>query len=281
MKIRIPFNKPARSEFMARILKGALHAHSTYSDGDFSLSELREVFRGEGCQFACMTDHAEFLDEKNLEAYQDECQALSSDDFLFVPGLEYECEKRMHILGYGATRLASSQDPEAVIRHIDDQRAVSVIAHPKDDFFPWIEAFQTLPQGIEVWNSKYDGRYAPRPPTFALQQRLRQRKPTLRAFYGQDLHWRRQYRGLFVEIEAELLPARIIAALADGSFVGRKGDLVLPSSGVLPEETLSQFAQAQQKSRRLRSFLKDGKRMLDRMGIGIPASLKAQLRRIF
>ena len=37
------------------------------------------------------------------------------------------------------------------------------MAHPKGTMFPVIEAFEQLPQGIEVWNSKYDGRYAPRP----------------------------------------------------------------------------------------------------------------------
>jgi hypothetical protein len=34
-----------------------------------------------------------------------------------------------------------------------------------------------LHRGIETWNSKYDGRYAPRSGTFALLQRLRQRAP--------------------------------------------------------------------------------------------------------
>lgn len=267
---------------MTKTLKGALHVHSTYSDGDFSLSELRELFRKEGCDFVCMTDHAEHFEAEKLQAYQEECRALSTDSFMFVSGLEYECEKRMHILGYGATKLAHSQDPQAVIRHIEQQGAISVIAHPKDEFFPWIEEFETLPRGIEVWNSKYDGRYAPRPQTFALQQRLRQRKPELCAFYGQDLHWRKQYRGLFVELHCETArPAAILAALSAGAFVGHKGEWQLPASGVLSPETLAQFSEAHEKSHRMRTFLKDGKKMLDGMGVKVPASLKAQLRRIF
>ena len=266
---------------MTKALKGALHVHSTYSDGEFSLAELRDIFRNEGCDFVCMTDHAEHFDAAKLKKYQQECETLSTDSFFFISGLEYECERRMHILGYGATQLAPNQNPQTVIRHIDQQGAISVIAHPKDEFFPWIEEFTTLPQGIEVWNSKYDGRYAPRPQTFELQQRLRQRKPGLNAFYGQDLHWKRQYRGLFVELHCELAQPRILEALASGAYAGRKGELELPSSGSLPTETLAQFSEVQKKSHRVRTFLKDGKKILDKAGVKVPASLKAQLRRIF
>lgn len=267
---------------MTDTLKGALHVHSTYSDGDFSLAELREVFRADGCRFVCMTDHAEAFDASKLKAYQEECRALSSDEFLFVAGLEYECERRMHILGYGAQRLANSKSPQTVIRDIEDQGAIPVIAHPKDEFFPWIEEFEVLPQGIEAWNSKYDGRYAPRPQTFALLERLRARKPDLHAFYGLDLHWRKQYRGLFVELSGGMPKAEdILSALAAGAYVARKAGLQLPSSGVMPADLLAEFSEVQKKSHRMRGVIKDGKKVLDRLGIQVPASLKAQLRRIF
>src|ERR1700757_1384245 len=103
------------------MLKGALHVHSTYSDGEFTLTELREIYLAEGCSFVCMTDHAEHLDCSTLLAYVEECQARSDDKLRFVAGLEYGCERRMHILGYGATQLASTNDPEEVIHHIDAQ----------------------------------------------------------------------------------------------------------------------------------------------------------------
>jgi hypothetical protein len=268
------------------MLKGAMHVHSTYSDGEFTLAELRRVFMNEGCAFVCMTDHAEYFDPDKLRQYHDECQALSDDQFLFVAGLEYSCEQRMHILGYGATQRVDSQDPEAVIRHIDQLGAISVIAHPKTDFFEWIEKFETLPRGIETWNTKYDGRYAPRPETFALLQRLRARKPEMRAFYGQDLHWKKQFRGIFVQLDSASTSAPtktqgILTALTNGAYSGVKGELAMPSSGVLDEKLLSQFADAHAVSYRMREFMKQGKQLLDRAGIRVPESVKAQLRRIF
>ncbi len=264
------------------MFKGALHAHSTYSDGEFTLPELREIFVSEGCSFLCMTDHAEYFDDQSIARYIAECESLSDETFCLVAGLEYRCEREMHVLGYCATQLTQSTDPEQVIRHIASQQALSVIAHPKNDFFPWIESFATLPAGIETWNTKYDGRYAPRPGTFALLQRLKQRAPEMHAFYGQDLHWKKQYRGLRVVLDCESLQAAaILHALSAGAFTGQKDDLQLPSTGVLPESLLAEFGRTQTRSNRMWRFLKNGKRTLDRLGLRVPAALKAQLRRIF
>ncbi len=264
------------------MLKGALHVHSTYSDGEFTLAELREIFLQAGCAFVCMTDHAQYFDERRLQDYVQECAALSGQNFQIIAGLEYECERRMHILGYGARLLVDDQSPENVIQHIDNQGAISVIAHPKDDFFPWIEQFKTLPQGIEIWNSKYDGKYAPRPGTFALLQRLRERKPGMLGFFGQDLHWKRQFRNLFVQVNADSnAPNAVLTALSHGAFVGIKDGQELPSSGIVSAEVLAQFQVLQAKSQSVRSFFKSTKGILDRMGISIPASLKARVRGFF
>ncbi|MGA9526774.1 MAG: PHP domain-containing protein [Terriglobales bacterium] len=268
------------------MLKGALHVHSTYSDGEFTLAELRRIYQDDGCAFVCMTDHAESFDPGKLLQYVDECQSLSDARFLFIAGLEFECEQRMHILGYGATERVGSKDPETVIRHIEALGALSVIAHPKNDFFDWIRKFETLPRGIETWNSKYDGRYGPRPETFALLQDLRQRKPEMLSFYGQDLHWKKQFRGLFVQLEAPHLdsaPARdgILQALARGAFTGVKGDVTLPSSGIVDPQQLAEFGKAHAASFRVWHLLKQSKQVLDRAGIRVPESVKAQLRRIF
>jgi predicted metal-dependent phosphoesterase TrpH len=93
--------------------KGVIHAHSTYSDGEYTLTELRDVFVASGCTFVCMTDHAEYFDVEKVRSYRAECERLSDDQFVFVPGLEFTCERRMHILGYGVTELVSTTDPES------------------------------------------------------------------------------------------------------------------------------------------------------------------------
>jgi hypothetical protein len=264
------------------MVKGAAHIHSTYSDGEFTLAELRRIFLDAGCAFVCMTDHAEYFDSEQLNQYLGECHSLSDEKLFFVPGLEYACERNMHILGYGATRRIDSTAPETVIREIERQGGVSVIAHPKNEFFEWIKGFQTLPRGIETWNSKYDGRYAPRPETFALLQELRKRQPEMHGFFGQDLHWKKQFRELFVQLDAAASDSPgVLTAFANGAYRGIKGELVLASDGVLNDAQLSKFASAHAASYRMWQFLKRGKQVLDDIGIRVPESLKSQLRRIF
>lgn len=254
------------------MIRAALHLHSTFSDGELTLAELRSSLRDAGCQLACVTDHADAFDAANLKAYVTECERLSDDEFRFVPGLEFTCEDRMHVIGYGVTALVATLDPEEVIRHIEALGGVSVVAHPLPAHFPWIEGFATLPLGIEAWNTKYDGRYAPRPETFALVQRLQARRPELRAFYGIDLHHRTQPRSLLTTIQAE--PADAVGALARGDFAGVQGSLVLPSSGRVPEVTLERFAGT---SRRAGAW----RRRAKRVSRHLPAPIKAPLRRFF
>jgi hypothetical protein len=261
---------------------GALHLHSTYSDGEFTLPELREVLRSAGCRFACVTDHADYFDEVLLQRYVDECLTLSDEGFRFIPGLEYPCEQRLHIVGYGATKLTASSDPCEVIEHIESAGGIAVVAHPQDALFDWIASLDRVPQGLEVWNSKYDGRYAPRASTFDLLRRLHERRPDCRAFYGQDLHWRKQYRGLMTEVRCEdNSPSSVLPALAAGAFVGVKETLRLPSDGAVSQEWLMRSQRGRQMSVRLRQLLKRGKAIADRVGIRIPAAVKAQARRTF
>ena len=264
------------------MLKGALHIHSTYSDGEFTLRELRKIFTADGCAFACMTDHAEFFNEEKLKAYISECESLSDDRFRFIAGLEYDCEERMHILGYGVTSLVSTRDPQQVIRHIEREGGVSVIAHPKDTAFAQIEAMEILPHGIETWNTKSDGRHAPRSSTFRLLHRLQARKPEMYAFYGQDLHWKPQYRGLYNVVRCQApLRTQILDALRRGMYFGIKGYLELPSDGELPATCLADFDCIRKRSERIRQLLLRVKSGITSAGLTVPAPLKSQLRRIF
>lgn len=264
------------------MVRGVLHIHSTHSDGEFSIAELRELYIGAGCRFACITDHADSFDEDRLAAYQRDCERHSDERFRFIPGLEYTCHDRMHILGYGATMLIESVDPETVITRIADLGGVAVIAHPKDTALAGIEQFDPLPDGIEVWNSKYDGRYAPRPATFLLLERLRRRSPAVRAFYGQDLHWRRQYRGLFTMIDGDEGDRdSVLSSLRRGAFIGMKEDLQLPSDGAIEPALLARFHRRHERSRSMRLAIKRAKMSADRLGLSVPSSVKAQLRRIF
>jgi hypothetical protein len=263
------------------MLKGAIHVHSRYSDGEFTLPELRQMFRAAGCSFVCMTDHAESFNPATLQEYVCQCEELSEADFCFIPGLEYGCADKMHILGYGETSLLHTKQPQEIIQNIEREGGVSVIAHPKDEAFPYIETFDVLPSGIEGWNTKYDGRYAPRPGTFRLIDRLRQRKPGLCTFYGQDLHYEKQFHGLYTNVFAKAANrSSILAALGSGEFMGRIGDLELPANASLPVPLLARFARVHKRYDLMRKTLRSVKATAKRLGLKIPAPMTAQFRKI-
>ncbi|HYE15553.1 MAG TPA: hypothetical protein VD968_14005 [Pyrinomonadaceae bacterium] len=264
------------------MLKGAIHTHSTYSDGDLTLGELREAFVAEGCRFAMMTDHAEYFDAARLRDYVSECESLSDDRFLFVAGLEYECEHRMHLLGYGVTSLAGTTDPQRVIEHIKGEGGVSVIAHPMNSMFDWIETFDALPDGIETWNTKYDGQYAPRPGTFRLLARLQERAPRMRAFYGMDLHWKDQPRAIFNLVRRDE-PARdaLLEAFRGGDYTGLKDGAELPSDGALPADVLARYGEVNDRYMRKQRLFRSVKKFSGAVGRGLPEPVKARIRRIF
>src|SRR5260221_12637889 len=100
------------------MLKAALHVHSTYSDGEFTLAELKRLFVDEGCSVVGITAHADSFDEPKLADYVSECASLSAERFLFLCAPEYGCEQRMHILGSGTTALWQTEDPQKAIRRI-------------------------------------------------------------------------------------------------------------------------------------------------------------------
>jgi hypothetical protein len=264
------------------MLKGAIHIHSTYSDGKFTLRELRDTFLAEGCAFLCMTDHVEYFDESRLQAYREECDTLSDRQFRLVSGLEYACQRDMHILGFGASQLARSKDPQQAIAQIQSENAIAVIAHPKDDAFSWIESFATLPDGIEGWNTKYDGRHAPRPATFGLIERLRLRKPDLKTFYGLDLHWKNQFRGLLIHLNGTANDRdAVLAALAHGEYSAHKGDWELSATRALPSDLLGEFGRTRQRVQYWQRLLRGTGKSLARLGIPIPEAMKDPFRRIF
>jgi hypothetical protein len=264
------------------MLKAAIHCHSTYSDGELTLAELRQIYSAAGYDVVCMTDHAEFFDAESLKSYVDDCEELSDAKFRFISGLEFECERRMHILAYGVTALVNSTNPEHVIGHIEQEGGVSVIAHPGDNMFEWIETFSILPAGIETWNSKYDGPTAPRPRTFQLLNRLQQRKPEMRAFYGQDFHWRRQYRGLFNLIDvADKSRSQILEEFRKGNYHGQHLETLLPSDGILQEPLLAGYEIDSARYMRKQRVFKSMKKMTGRLGKQLPAPIKSRIRKLF
>lgn len=133
-------------------IRGELHTHSLYSDGNFSISDMASAARERGYDYMAVTDHSKSLtiakgiNEKQLMSQIHEIDRLNAqfDDFTILKGIEVD------ILGDGSldlddeilkeldivicsihTRfnLPGEKQTERVLRAMDNRYA-TMIAHP-------------------------------------------------------------------------------------------------------------------------------------------------------
>ena len=62
-----------------KYFKANLHTHSTITDGKFSPEELKELYKKQGYQILCLSDHNVVVDHS----------ALTDESFLLLTGAEF------------------------------------------------------------------------------------------------------------------------------------------------------------------------------------------------
>ncbi len=260
-------------------LIGAMHTHSTYSaDGETDLDALAALFRARGYGFAAVTEHAEDLPAEGMGAYVDRCRRLSDDDFCLIPGLEVRSSEGLHVVGVRVTEHVGGGPASAIIRAIQRQGGLAILAHARPGQDAQLAARDAVPDGLELWNTKYDSRYAPRLHRFAMFRRLRARNPELRGYCAVDYHWPTQYLGAHVAVQADRADeAAILDALRAGRFTPRVGDTALDPAGRLTPDQLARFALWGCYTRPLLGSIKGMKRTARALRLPLP---KRSLRRL-
>lgn len=145
-------------------LKGDLHSHSRYSDGDSSVKDvLEEAKNRAGLQFASITDHdTHFRDHPSRITTWYDPAHLSSSGLTVLNGIEWTTSAghaniwSTHPYDYSAIWTANrNKDPAATISLAHDQGALVSYNHPGSSN-PW-----TLPTSrdvdcVEIWNGPDD-----------------------------------------------------------------------------------------------------------------------------
>lgn len=218
-----------------RQIKGVIHVHSTCSkDGEMSLLALSELFRESGYNFVCLTEHAEDLDPGRMEVLVDRCRELSDETFCLIPGLEVDSNEGLHLIGLGLSQYVGQGSAGEIITAIHDQGGLAILAHPKHGVERFLETNQELPDGLELWNTKHDSRYAPRLYRFFILRRLRVLKPDLFGYCSVDFHWIDQYRDASVMVRVHRVTVgAILESLRSGQFLSKVGHITLDPRGEL------------------------------------------------
>ncbi len=227
-----PVEAPASMAGPSRRLRGAVHVHSRYSyDGTASVDELAAFFRRRRFDFICITEHSDGLTAADLARLAAEAEAASSAEFLVIPGIEFSCRRRLHVLGLGVITPIDSDDPLVVADHIRREGGVAVVAHPVAYGADHPEDLALRVDGLEVWNITKDGWLAPGRESVRLWRRWRTLNPGLRGYAALDLHALDSPADLYLVVEAAgLTPAAVLTALRSGTlelrgrFLGLTGD---------------------------------------------------------
>lgn len=197
-------------------IHAVLHVHSHYSyDGKLSLSEIKNHAQKNGVTCVFMSEHADELSTQKGNDFIDECRKLSSRDFIFIPGIEVSYEGN-HILCYGIKKYEKKLASLEMMKDFFSDAAILVWAHPHRGSFAISEEIKKMLTGIEVWNSQYDGKYAPRTRSLSLYKK----SEIPFAFAGIDFHRLSHWGGPHLEIETnDFSEIALKESLKNGQYI--------------------------------------------------------------
>lgn len=254
-------------------LRGTVHCHSHHSfDAKMSHTELREYFLARGMRFVCITEHIEYLDQAKVDAIFDACEAHSDEEFLFVPGMEMDYYK-IYFLGLSRCKVDFT-DHRSMFDSLHPNAQLCIFSHPIKARYRYPQWLIDLCDGVEILNTKHDGRHYFRPQSEKLLAQVRKFRPNAVGVAGMDFHGPKQYSATHMVLRdpIALEPAAVIDAIRHGRF-----DVELEG------RRLSDYSSFERLVGRSRIHLMDlahkiNKRLAD-SGLRLPKSIKRLLRR--
>lgn len=202
--------------------KGALHCHTTASDGRLSLDELVSLYRAQGFDFLCVTDHQRFS----------RVDGMHPSGLLLLDGVEAHCplgrHRWAHVIGIGI----SGGDEmlrgglHTVCDNLRRAGAILVLGHPHWSDLRTQDLFAYRYDGIEIYSY---GSYKDSGKAYGIAHwdlLLAEGYDTL-GFAVDDVHARpplEDWCGGWVMVNAPRLDRRsIMAAIRRGCFYSSNG----------------------------------------------------------
>jgi hypothetical protein len=243
------------------------------------LPELASFFRERGIDFVLMSEHVETLTAETIGSFIADCAALSDDSFLLVPGIEIDA---LHALFYGVAAVNPWSCNEELAAQLVANGAMAVVSHPVKIRGRLPAIIERQAEGVEVWNSRHDGKAALRHCILEYWRNLQavlSRK--LSPVCGIDFHSRSDFVPLVLELDCETLDkGSILTAIRGKRFHISHAGKRLPldfDSGALPRR----YRLYSSVYRAAYHVVYSIHRAAVASGIKLPPSLKARLRNVF
>ncbi len=134
---------------------GAIHLHSTDSDGTRSIPEIARIGDRMGLDFLMFSDHM------TLKSYQAGLEGVYGKSLVIIGYEIHDKENRNHYLAFNLKEtLPFGLTPLEYVRQVKEKGGFGIIAHPdeirkdlpKYPAYPWTEWEAQEFDGIEIWN---------------------------------------------------------------------------------------------------------------------------------
>ena len=139
---------------MFKNYKGAIHIHSTLSDGTGNLKDIVKSAKSAGLDFIIITDHNHYDTEEGI-----------FDGIYVIKGEEISPQNCNHYLALGINEEILPEDnPQIYVDKVHTQGGFGFAAHPNEGFnengeerknshrcIPWTDK-NIKPDGVEIWN---------------------------------------------------------------------------------------------------------------------------------
>ncbi|MEA3639810.1 MAG: PHP domain-containing protein [Lamprobacter sp.] len=254
-------------------LQGTVHCHSQHSfDAQLSYAELKAFFSARGLSFVCITEHIEYLNQDNVDAILADCEANSDEQFLFIPGIEMDYFK-IYFLGVSPTNVDFS-DHRSIFDSLYPNAELCIFSHPIKARYQYPQWLIERCDGVEILNTKHDGRHYFRPQSERLLHQVRKQRPAAVGVAGMDFHSPKQYSATHLVLSQgiPLTRASVIDAIRQGQFEIQMQGKTLTDYSQIKRNLLRAKIHAMDLAHKINKGLADS-------GIQVPRPLKRLFRK--
>lgn len=113
---------------MAYEYKGAIHVHSTYSDGLLPIDKIMKAAQAAGLDFVMLTDH------NTLKPLKEGCEGWYGSSLLLIGTEITPKDDKHHLMAFGVSKeIEPSTNPQENIDAVRAQGGFCIIAHPHSE----------------------------------------------------------------------------------------------------------------------------------------------------
>jgi hypothetical protein len=262
-----------------RRFRGVSHVHSTYSfDGRLSLAELSTFFAERGIDFVLMSEHVEGLGSEKIRSFIADCETYSRNSLL-IPGIEIDA---LNALFYDVQGSTGWRDYDDLACQLAAGGAMVIVSHPVKIRRDIPNVTKSLVDGVEVWNSRHDGKMALDCRILSYWRSLRsQLGRKLIPMCGIDFHDTKDFIPLFLEVECQHLDRQnIMAEIRAGHHRIVRSEKTIPLDFATGKPTVSYHLYSTL-YRLVYRMMYAAHRATSRLGVRAPKGLRVLFRRVF